>query len=83
MDWRPQAACLDEDPELFFPDGESPRYAHQIEAARQVCAGCAVREPCLDFALRTEQNGGIWAGTTPGQRTALRRRSRHHLAVGS
>lgn len=83
MDWRAEAACLDEDPELFFPDGESPRYAHQIAAAREVCEGCAVTRPCLEFALRTDQNGGIWAGTTPSQRTALRRRGRLPVAVGS
>ena len=69
--WRNAAACLDEDPELFFPEGESERYRAQIEAALGVCSGCAVADPCLAYALDTEQRTGIWGGTTASTRRAL------------
>jgi len=74
-DWRLDAACRDKDPELFFPEtGQVP----QAAAAKQVCAGCAVRGPCLEAALHGPQarddHTGIFAGTTARQRLALRGR---------
>jgi hypothetical protein len=75
-DWRLDAACADVDPELFFPEtGQVP----QAAAAKQVCAGCAVRGPCLEAALHGPQarddHSGIFAGTTARQRVALRGRA--------
>jgi WhiB family redox-sensing transcriptional regulator len=75
-DWRLDAACRDTDPELFFPDtGQVP----QAAAAKQVCAGCVVRGPCLEAALHGPQarddHSGIFAGTTARQRVALRGRA--------
>jgi len=69
--WRNAAACLNEDPELFFPEGESERYAPQIDAALSVCAACEVAESCLRYALETEQRSGIWGGTTATARRDL------------
>jgi hypothetical protein len=40
VDWRKSAACLDEDPELFFPLGTEGHWALQIEQAKAVCARC-------------------------------------------
>jgi WhiB family transcriptional regulator, redox-sensing transcriptional regulator len=75
-DWRLDAACADVDPELFFPDtGQVPQAAQ----AKEVCAGCAVRGPCLEAALHGQQarddHGGIFAGTTARERVALRGRA--------
>ena len=69
--WRNAAACLTEDPELFFPEGESERYRLQIEAALSVCASCDVVESCLSYALATEQHTGIWGGMTATARRDL------------
>jgi WhiB family transcriptional regulator, redox-sensing transcriptional regulator len=75
-DWRLDAACRDVDPELFFPE---PGQAPQAAAAKQVCAGCVVRGPCLQAALHGPQarddHAGIFAGTTARQRVALRGRA--------
>jgi hypothetical protein len=75
-DWRLDAACQDVDPELFFPE---PGQVPQVAAAKAVCAGCAVRGPCLEAALHGPQarddHSGIFAGTTARQRVALRGRS--------
>lgn len=47
MDWRHKAACLNEDPELFFPIGNTGPALAQIEEAKKVCQRCEVREECL------------------------------------
>jgi WhiB family transcriptional regulator, redox-sensing transcriptional regulator len=74
-DWRLDAACAEVDPELFFPE---PGQAPQAAAAKQVCAGCAVRGPCLEAAVHGPQarddHTGIFAGTTARDRVALRGR---------
>jgi WhiB family redox-sensing transcriptional regulator len=65
--WRALAACRGADLHLFFPGrGES------AEPARRVCAGCPVREPCLDYALRHGITHGIWGGLAERDRRTLR-----------
>ncbi len=54
---------------MFFPGrGES------AEPARQICARCPVRQPCLQFALSHGIVHGIWGGLTERDRRALRTR---------
>lgn len=73
--WRATAACLDEDPELFFPDGETGTSArNQLELARRICAGCDVRLQCLEAALSSQASYGMWGGTTAEERRSMRRR---------
>ena len=70
--WQARAACRDADPQLFFPE---PGQLPQTAKAKEVCAGCAVRGPCLEATLRRrDDRWGIFAGTTPGERVALRGR---------
>jgi WhiB family redox-sensing transcriptional regulator len=74
-DWRRQAACRGEDPELFFPAGSAGPALMQIAEAKKTCARCPVRTPCLRFALVTGQDYGIWSGRTGAGRRRLRSRS--------
>jgi WhiB family transcriptional regulator, redox-sensing transcriptional regulator len=81
MDWRHEAACRDEDPELFFPIGTTGPALHQIEEAKSVCRRCDVVADCLDWALSSGQDAGVWGGLSEDERRALKRRSvRAHSA---
>jgi WhiB family redox-sensing transcriptional regulator len=79
-DWRKQGACLSADPDLFFPISSRGVSATQIDRAKRVCASCPVREQCLDFALSTQQQFGIWGGATEDERKRLTRRARRQLS---
>lgn len=48
----------------------------QIDKARQVCRECAVRAECLDYALETNQDSGIWGGLAEEERRVIRRQRR-------
>ncbi|WP_431897845.1 WhiB family transcriptional regulator [Nonomuraea sp. bgisy101] len=68
-----RAACRDVDPELFFPVSyDGPAGKRQLKQARNVCRPCPCYEACLAWALENAVDDGIWAGTTPAQRRALR-----------
>jgi WhiB family redox-sensing transcriptional regulator len=74
MDWRHRALCRDEDPELFFPIGTTGPALVQIEQAKGVCRRCPVVESCLDWALHSGQDSGVWGGLSEDERRALKRR---------
>jgi len=64
--WRQQAACRGTDLDLFYPErGKS------AGPARQVCAACPVRQPCLEYALSNRIMYGIWGGLTERERRPL------------
>ncbi len=75
MDWRHRAACLDHDPELFFPIGSSGAAMAQTEAAKRICNSCSVIDTCLKWALDTNQDAGVWGGMAEDERRAIRRRT--------
>jgi WhiB family transcriptional regulator, redox-sensing transcriptional regulator len=67
-DWRDQARCRDANPDVFFRERPAD--------AKEVCAGCPVRLPCLHYALDTRQEYGVWGGLTESERAKLRLRAR-------
>jgi WhiB family transcriptional regulator, redox-sensing transcriptional regulator len=75
-DWRDHAACRDTDPALFFPVGATGPALEQIEAAKAVCRECTVQAECLEFAVTTHQDAGVWGGTSEEERRELRRKLR-------
>ena len=75
MDWRHRAQCRDEDPELFFPIGNTGPALLQIEDAKTVCRRCDVIDQCLSGALESGQDAGVWGGTSEDERRALKRRA--------
>ncbi|WP_442778027.1 WhiB family transcriptional regulator [Streptomyces echiniscabiei] len=73
MEWLRRAACVGEDPELFFPIGRKGPAVRDTAAAKRVCAHCPVSPQCLDWALRSGQTSGVWGGTCEDERAALLR----------
>jgi WhiB family transcriptional regulator, redox-sensing transcriptional regulator len=71
--WRDQAMCRDTDPELFFPIGTTGQALLQIAKAKSVCCQCPVTVECLEFALETNQDTGIWGGNSEDERRQMRR----------
>jgi WhiB family redox-sensing transcriptional regulator len=71
--WRAASACLNTDPDVFFPVAVGTSASKQVARALRICEGCPVRQECLDFAMRSGEKDGIWGGTTPEQRIRARR----------
>jgi WhiB family redox-sensing transcriptional regulator len=74
--WRAHAACREVDPEVFFPVGVTGPAVAAIAAAKAICEDCAARPECLEFAVTTNQEYGIWGGTSEEERRDIRRARR-------
>jgi len=68
-DWRLDAACRHLDTATFFPATDD-----EVATAKAICAGCPVRDACLEFALVTRQDDGVWGGLDENERRRARRR---------
>ncbi|MFH8698974.1 WhiB family transcriptional regulator [Streptomyces chartreusis] len=75
-------------PELFdFTTGDraaDPEATQErLEQARKACSGCPIANECLKWALVNKPltKVGVFAATTPGQRTDLRRRLADRLGA--
>jgi WhiB family transcriptional regulator, redox-sensing transcriptional regulator len=70
--WYDQAACHDLGPDGFYTDDLGRGYAasQRIRHAKQICAGCPVRDDCLTANI--DEAYGIWGGTTPLERRHIR-----------
>jgi WhiB family redox-sensing transcriptional regulator len=76
MEWLRSAACVGEDPELFFPVGTTGPALRDVADAKSVCARCPVTAQCLSVALSSGQTSGVWGGTCEEERDALLRNAR-------
>ena len=75
-DWHDDAACRNYDGALWFPTrGQSS------EPAKKICAGCPVREKCLEFAERNLLKHGVWGGLSENQRKRRRKGRRAFCAA--
>jgi len=75
--WMTRGSCANSNPEVFFPhDGIG------VEIAKQVCAGCTVTAPCLEYALTNRVEHGVWGGCSERQRRRIlkERRAAIHAA---
>jgi WhiB family transcriptional regulator, redox-sensing transcriptional regulator len=74
--WMRSAACLDCEPEVFFPPG--PSALDHIAEAKDVCRACPVVSDCLRVAMADPTLLGVWGGTSEEERAGLRRQLRQH-----
>ncbi len=71
--WRNAAKCRNTDLDSFFPIGTTGAALSKISAAKALCADCEVTEMCLEFALNTNQDSGVWGGHSEEERRTIRR----------
>src|SRR5581483_5157441 len=70
-DWMQRGLCREIPPTVFFPsDGVG------VEVARQICATCPVKEPCLEYALEQRIDHGVWGGCSERERRRILKRRR-------
>jgi hypothetical protein len=73
--WRTNAACRNaDDLEIFFPIGHSPSAIAQEAEAKKFCNQCPVIQQCLQWALDTGQETGVWGGLSEDERRAMKRK---------
>lgn len=70
--WYDHAECLGLPSEWWFPDGPGA----SLRQALAVCGQCPVADQCLDHALDTFENQGVWGGASALRRKELRRERR-------
>jgi WhiB family redox-sensing transcriptional regulator len=69
--WMAEGKCREIPPAVFFPnDGVG------VEVARRICADCPVKSPCLEYALRSRIDHGVWGGTSERERRRIARSRR-------
>jgi WhiB family transcriptional regulator, redox-sensing transcriptional regulator len=76
LSWRQHASCANLDTNMFFPVGLTGNSIEQTNLAKSICSDCPVAKQCLEFALRTLQDYGVWGGRTEDERRAIRRSRR-------
>lgn len=71
--WQDSARCREEDPELFFPNGDSGPNLLTIEKAKNICRACPLLEACGRWADAERVEYGIFGGLTEQERKAAHR----------
>lgn len=68
-------ACAGTDPEVFFPNSTGDKFTKEARKATRICNRCPHIAACLQWALDTGQDYGVWAGTTPAERRRMIRKA--------
>ncbi|MDP8937368.1 MAG: WhiB family transcriptional regulator [Actinomycetota bacterium] len=76
LTWRSRGACRGLDPDIFYPVSDE-----EAGPAKDVCASCAVRQQCLEFALANREREGVWGGATERERRRILRQRRKTAAA--
>ena len=69
LDWEKDAPCKVQGPKRMYP----PSDKGQKVIAHDVCGGCTARTQCLNLALVTKEEYGVWGGTTEKARDDMYR----------
>ncbi len=70
LPWHREARCADED---INPAWFHSTDVREVKHAIRVCQGCPVINKCLEYALSSADNWGVWGGLTDRQRRLLQR----------
>lgn len=70
-EWTQDALCAQTDPEMFHPEKGG-----STKDAKTICGRCDVILECRAYALRNNEQEGIWGGLSAPERRKIRRAAR-------
>jgi len=79
--WRADAKCLGKNTELWYPPRDKDLYTEIATQSKAICLGkdglppCPVRQECLLYAYKKDEEYGIWGGLSRRERNALVRKA--------
>jgi len=83
---NPDLPCRKNDPEIWFPLGDSKPGREQAALAKSFCATCPAIKACLNKALELRVEFGVWGGMDEFERKVVFRsrglRRREPMVVG-
>jgi WhiB family redox-sensing transcriptional regulator len=72
--WQVKAACRGPQAAVFFPPPQFERKDEKADRevrAKAICATCAVKKECLEYAVAIREPHGIWGGLNETERKHL------------
>lgn len=75
-DWLATAPCKD-DADAMFPGSNRD----DIDYAKSFCRRCPAVERCLQWALETGEEHGVWGGLSEAERRTLQRRALRPISI--
>lgn len=82
-DWRAFMEVVDEygeeqlpcrqAPDFFFTSSRDKHANGDMRMAKKLCSGCGIRTECLIYALKHENDHGVWGGTSVNERHQIKR----------
>jgi len=78
--WWMEGVCSQFDPDLFHPNKGK---MEKDRDPRLVCQVCPVQHECLEWALETNQQWGVWGGKTERERRTIRKARKDAMGNGN
>lgn len=81
--WRAKAKCLGKDVNMFYPDFNAKGSLKRANATKLICVDCPVKTECLEYAIKNNEEFGIWGGMLANERAKIRsaRRKSKDLSI--
>jgi WhiB family redox-sensing transcriptional regulator len=70
-EWMADGKCREYSADTFFP-----RDGMGVIVAQRICATCSVSKKCLEYALDSHIDHGVWGGKSERERRRLLRERR-------
>ena len=77
-EWMTDGLCNQSDPELWFATNPP-----DVKKAVKICMECPVRLLCASYAIKNEEEYGVWGGLTEIDRKQLRAKKPSRAGIGN
>ncbi|MEW2631595.1 WhiB family transcriptional regulator [Streptomyces sp. NPDC048389] len=79
--WDQRAACREENPVIFFPEGSESDVLAMTALAKEICHRCPVSGNCQIDSLERREPYGVWGGLDEHERRDVLRRAAEQAAA--